>query len=77
MRSDAQGMIAQIESLFPKVKEVIAASQFSQDAIKRAEMTLERAKGAIAQQDVGTLADSLDGLKRTLATFQNLAARTQ
>jgi len=75
MRSDAEAMIGKIEKLFPVVQEVIASSKFSRDALKKAESFVQRARLAIERGSRESLSDVMDGLQRTIDTFQNLASR--
>jgi molecular chaperone DnaK len=77
VRSQAESMMAQIGKLLPTVEEVIAASQFSKDALKKAENLTGRAKKAIQRRDLDALTDVIEGLKRTVDTFRSLAARKQ
>jgi molecular chaperone DnaK len=77
VRSQAEAMIGEISKLLPTVEEVIAASQFSKDALKKADNLMGRAKKAIQRRDLDALMDVADGLKRTVDTFRSLAGRKQ
>jgi molecular chaperone DnaK (HSP70) len=75
LKSEAESMIAEIERLFPVVRDVISRSKYSQDAIKRAQTTIESARGALKRRDIDSLSNISDALQRTLDTFRNLASR--
>ena len=75
IKSDAEALIGKIEKLFPVVQDVIATSKFSRDALKKAESFVQRARLAIERGSRESLSDVMDGLQRTLDTFQNLASR--
>jgi molecular chaperone DnaK len=77
VRSQAEAMIGEITKLLPTVEEVIAASQFSKDALKKADNLMKRAKKAIDRRDLDALTDVVEGLKRTVDTFRSLAGRKQ
>jgi molecular chaperone DnaK len=77
VRSQTEAMIGEITKLLPTVEEVIAASQFSKDALKKAETLMARAKKAIQRRDLDALMDVAEGLKRTVDTFRSLAGRKQ
>jgi len=77
VRSQAEAMIGEITKLLPTVEQVISASQFSKDALKKAENLMERAKKAIQRRDLDALHDVAEGLKRTVDTFRSLAGRKQ
>jgi molecular chaperone DnaK len=75
LKSNAQALVGEIDKLFAAVREVITASSFGDDAIQKAEVTLERARKAIEGRDMERLGDAIEGLKRTQMTFRTLAAR--
>jgi len=77
VRSGAEAMIGEITKLLPTVEQVISASQFSKDALKKAENLMARAKKAIQRRDLDALIDVAEGLKRTVDTFRSLAGRKQ
>ena len=74
-KSGAEALIGEIEKMFPTVRQVIAASDFGDDALSKAEATLKRVRAAIERRDLGSLSEALDSLKRTQMTFKTLAAR--
>jgi molecular chaperone DnaK len=71
----AEALILEIQKLFPVVEEVLSESHYSADAINKAKSLLARAQGAIESRSIESLLSSLDGLKKTLVTFQGIAAR--
>jgi molecular chaperone DnaK len=70
-------IIDEIEKLFPKVEEIIAGSDFGQDAVKKARQVLERAQASIAVRDKQAVADSKDALNRTLNMFKGVVSKTR
>ena len=77
VRSRAEAMIGEITKLLPTVEEVIAASQYSKDALKKADNQIKRARKAVQRRDLDALMDVAEGLKRTVDTFRSLAGRKQ
>jgi len=77
VRSGAESMIAEITKFLPTVEEVIAASQLSKDALKKADNLVKRARKAVERRDLDALTDVAEGLKRTVDTFRSLAGRKQ
>ncbi|PID38638.1 MAG: molecular chaperone DnaK [Proteobacteria bacterium] len=70
-------IIDEIEKLFPKVEEIIAGSNFGQDAVKKARQVLERAQASIAARDKQAVADTRDALNRTLNMFKGVVSKTR
>ncbi len=75
LKSQADLLLHEIDKLYPSVQTIIAESQYSEDALKRTQSTISRARNAIDRKDIESLASVLDDLKRTLNMFQSLAAR--
>jgi molecular chaperone DnaK len=75
LRTDAERAVREIERLMPVVREVIGSSDFGDDALKKAAQVVERAKRAIAMQDVEALKSGKDQLERTLTMFKGVAAK--
>ncbi|MBN2493882.1 MAG: molecular chaperone DnaK [Deltaproteobacteria bacterium] len=74
-RSQAESLCGEIERLFPKVRQIVAASQYGTDVVGKAQSTLDRTRAAIERRDIDALDDSINGLRLTLTTFKSLAAR--
>ena len=70
-------IIDEVERLFPKVEEIIAGSDFGQDAVKKAGLVLERAKSSIASRDRQAVIDTKDALNRTLNMFKGVVSKTR
>ena len=70
-------IIDETERLFPKVEEIIAGSDFGQDAVKKARQVLERARAAISSRDRQGVEDSKDALSRTLNMFKGVVSKTR
>jgi molecular chaperone DnaK len=70
-------IIDEIEKLFPKVEEIIAGSDFGQDAVKKARQVLERAQASIVARDKQAVSDTRDALNRTLNMFKGVVSKTR
>jgi len=75
LRNDTDRMLRDIERLLPTVREVIGASDFGDDALKKAAQVMERAKRAVSMQDVEALKSGREQLDRTLVMFKGVAAK--
>jgi molecular chaperone DnaK len=73
----AEKLVEEIESLFPRVEQAIAGSDFGQDAVKKARSVVDRARQSIAAQDTQAVADSTEALTRTLNMFKGVVAKTR
>ena len=76
-RHSAEKMLDEIEGLFPKVTEIIAGSDFGQDAVKKARGVCERARQAITARDTAQLAETTEALARTLDMFKGVVSKTR
>jgi molecular chaperone DnaK len=68
-------LLADVEELFPDVRQVVAGTDFGQDAIARAEKILEDARAAVARKDLEALHAARDQLSRTLSLFRGVIQR--
>ena len=73
----AEKLVEEIESLFPRVEQAIAGSDFGQDAVKKARSVVDRAKQSVAAHDVQSVLDSTEALTRTLNMFKGVVAKTR
>ncbi len=76
-RQQAERLIEEIEQLFPRVEEVIAGSDFGQDAMRKARAVLKRANAAIEMKDVQAVMDSVEALTRTHNMFKGVVSKTR
>ena len=76
-RQQVETLIEEIESLFPKVEEVIAGSDFGQDAMRKAKAVVERARGAIELKELQGIQDSIEALTRTSNMFKGVVSKTR
>jgi molecular chaperone DnaK len=76
-RHTTKKMLDEIENLFPQVAEIIAGSDFGQDAMKKARGVCERTRQAISARDVQQLADTTEALARTLNMFKGVVSKTR
>ncbi len=70
-----QRTIIEIERIFPKVRTVLEGSDFGQEAIRKAEGVLERARRALEGNEVGALKTSNEQLGRTLNMFRGVVQK--
>ncbi|MFH1130410.1 MAG: molecular chaperone DnaK, partial [Pseudomonadota bacterium] len=73
----AERIINEVEELFPRVESIIADSVFGQDAVKKARITLERAKSSVESRDQQAILESREALSRTLNMFKGVVSKAQ
>jgi molecular chaperone DnaK len=76
-RQAAEKILDEIESLFPKVSEIISGSEFGQDAVKKARSVCERARASIQAKDLPAVVESTEALTRTLNMFKGVVSKTR
>jgi molecular chaperone DnaK len=76
-KQTAERLIEEIAQLFPKVEEIIAGSDFGQDAVRKARSVLDRARTAIGSHDMQSVVDSSEALTRTLNMFKGVVSKTK
>jgi molecular chaperone DnaK len=76
-RHMAEKALEEIEGLFPQVTDIIAGSDFGQDAVKKARAVVERTRQAIAAKDLTTLTEATEALNRTLNMFRGVVSKTR
>ncbi len=74
-RVEVQRTIIEIERVFPKVRQLLEGSEFGQDALRKAEGVLERAKVALEGNDAAALKTVLDAIKRTHTMFKGVVQK--
>jgi molecular chaperone DnaK len=75
LRTEVERVLREIERLTPVVRDVIGASDFGDDALKKAALVVGRSKRAIQMQDMEALKGGRDQLDRTLTMFKSVAAK--
>jgi molecular chaperone DnaK len=70
-------LIEEVKQLFPKVEEVIAGSDFGQDAMRKAKAVLQRAQAAIDLKDLQAVQESQEALQRTFNMFKGVVSKTR
>jgi len=65
-------LVSEIEKLFPNVEEIVGASDFGQEALRKAREALENAKKEIVSKDIEALKKSTEVLTRTLKMFKGV-----
>src|SRR5215468_2844746 len=76
-KQHAERLLDEIETLFPRVSEIISGSDFGQDAVKKARTVCERARQGITAKELGTLMESSEALTRTLNMFKGVVSKTR
>jgi molecular chaperone DnaK len=76
-RHQVEKILEEIDSLFPKVSDIISGSDFGQDAVKKARSVCERARASIAARDTNQLQESTEALTRTLNMFRGVVSKTR
>ncbi len=77
VRTEVERKVREIERLMPKVTEVIAGSDFGDDALSKARSTIERVRNAIEARDRPALEQSDDAIGRTLAMFKGVVSKIE
>jgi molecular chaperone DnaK len=72
---EAQRILMEVERLFPKVQSLLKDSEFGQDAIRKANGVIDRAKLAISADDTEELKNVGDALKRTHSMFKGVVQK--
>ena len=73
---DLEKSIREVEKLFPQVEQIIAGSEFGQDALKKANQFLEQGKAAMSTNDSQEIVGAKDSLMRTLNMFKGVVSKT-
>ena len=76
-RHQAEKSLEEIESLFPQVSDIIAGSDFGQDAVKKARAVVDRTRQSIAAKDLTTLTEATEALNRTLNMVRGVVSKTR
>ena len=71
-RVEAQRVLMEVERIFPKVKGLLDSSEFGQEALRKADGVVDRAKSALEGEDVNELRSTVDALKRTHDMFKGV-----
>jgi molecular chaperone DnaK len=74
-RAEVAQLLAEVEELFPGVRQVVAGTDFGQDAVARAQKIVEDARAAVARKDLEALHAARDRLSRTLSLFRGVIQR--
>ena len=77
LTQEANKLISEIESMFPRVEMVVASSDFGRDAIGKARSVVERCRDVMARKDVSGLRGLMESLARTHRMFKGVVARPQ
>ncbi len=72
-KARVEATMRDIEGLLPKVRPVIASSEFGSEALRKVETALERARGAITARSTEGLDATIDALERTLKMLRGVA----
>src|SRR5215470_7714435 len=76
-RQQAERLLDEIDTLFPRVSEIISGSDFGQDAVKKARSVCEKARHAISAKELAPLVESSEALTRTLNMFKGVVSKTR
>jgi hypothetical protein len=74
-QQDLEKILAEIESLIPKVTPVIAGTEFGTVALDKANIAIERAKSALASGQRDTMALAKGPLQRAMSLFKTVTAK--
>jgi molecular chaperone DnaK len=75
LRVDLERLIRDVERLLPTATSVIGSASFGDDALRKAQQVLERAKRATAMADVDAMKSCKEPLDRLLVLVRGVASR--
>ncbi|MEE2756283.1 MAG: molecular chaperone DnaK [Myxococcota bacterium] len=75
LKLQAQRTLMELERLFPQVRSLLDESEFGQDAIRKANGVIDRAKLAIAAENVDELKSVHEALNRTHNMFKGVVQK--
>ncbi len=74
-RAEVEAVIRDIDAILPKVRGIIAGSEFGEDALKKVDTAVTRARQAIESRSVDALKASKEPLERTLKMLKGVATK--
>jgi molecular chaperone DnaK len=75
LKTEVERVLRDVDRLLPGVREFIGASELGDDALKKIEAVKERARGAIAAQDLEGLKNVLEPLERAVTMLKGVSER--
>ena len=75
LKAEVEGMIRDVEALFPRVQEFMSGSDFGREALTKASAALQRAKDAAGGHSFEALAAAKDPLERTLRMLRGVSQK--
>jgi molecular chaperone DnaK len=72
----AEGLVTEIEKLFPRVEGIMSGTSFGRDAMAKARGVLDRAQQEMRGKDARGLEETLESLERTLNMFRGVVSKT-
>jgi len=75
LRQELELSINNINQIFPRVRELLAGSDFGEDAIHKAEGVVERAKIAMRGDEIAAIEVAQEALTRTLNMFKGVVQK--
>ena len=73
---ELEKMIQEVNKLFPQVEQIIAGSEFGQDALNKAKGVLQVAEDARTSNDSKAVVEARDSLGRTMNMFKGVVSKT-
>jgi molecular chaperone DnaK len=74
-RAELEALLRDIEALIPEVEPVISGSEFGQDALRKVNETVDRARAAIESGSTDALEDSKSAVERTAKMLKGVAEK--
>ncbi|MCC7383700.1 MAG: molecular chaperone DnaK [Deltaproteobacteria bacterium] len=74
-RAEIEAMVRDVEGLLPKVEPVIAASDFGEEALRKARGAVERAQSAIESRSTEAVNSAREPLDRTLKMLRGVSQK--
>ncbi len=74
-RQEAERIIRELDKMFGEVENMVAGSEFGQEALTKAREIIHRARNAVEEKDLTKLNAEIDTLKRTQKMFKGVLGR--
>ncbi|EDM80743.1 Heat shock protein 70 [Plesiocystis pacifica SIR-1] len=75
-RQKVEGLVKEVDTLFPQVEGIMSGTSFGRDAIAKAQGVLERARREMKGNDLRALGEVTESLERTLNMFRGVVTKT-
>ncbi|MBI5547643.1 MAG: hypothetical protein HY901_27490, partial [Deltaproteobacteria bacterium] len=74
-RSEVQGLVAEVEAILPRVKELVAAKTLGSEIVIKVEKALKIARVAVEGRELAPVLAAAEDLTKTVAALKGVVAR--